>query len=144
VTHPLVSFVHFWPKLAQKKLLFLLYTSGVCVTTNKFAKPLGQQAASQWWRAYHVIPATHHNHQLTWLMMEEQHEQLQRRRRDSLSLSLSTCRSETPPPCLARLMIDSLETPLYNGIFSPTQLNVSLEGHTFPSTFILFVLFSKP
>lgn len=59
-----------------------------------------------------------------------------------LSLSLHA-EVKPPPPCLARLMIDSLETPLYNGIFSPTQLNVSLEGHTFSSTFI-FVLFSKP
>lgn len=60
------------------------------------------------------------------------------------SLSLSTCGSETP--CLARLMIDSLETPLYTiGIFSPTQLNVSLEGHhTFSLYLHVFSFFQNP
>jgi hypothetical protein len=102
----------------------------VCVTQQtSFAKPLSMVESISCY-------SRHPPQSPTWLMMEEdQHEQLQRRRRDSLSLSLFTCGSETP--CLARLMIDSLETPLYTiGIFSLTQLNVSLEGH---HTFSLYL-----
>jgi hypothetical protein len=65
----LVSFVHFWPKLAQKKLLFLfctLFCWGVCVTTNKFCETFGpaSKLVNGGEQAYHVILATHHNHQL--------------------------------------------------------------------------------
>jgi hypothetical protein len=106
---------------------FVLYTcGGVWHNKQSLQKPLGP-AASQMVESI----SCYSRHPPQWTNLIDDGGSTWTIAKKTKRFSLSLHAEVKLPPCLARLMIDSLETALYNGIFSPTQLNVSLEGHAF-------------